>query len=258
MRYDDFHPMDTMGPGVKSILAINVGVFIVIAIFSLEDQAVAWFALDPFRFAPWQALTYAFLHLSLWHLFCNILGLICFAGAVESAFGTRFFLIYYLVCGLGGALLAYLLAPLLRSGVTLGASGAIFGVLYACYRLFPGAVVYFLVFPLRLKYLLLVFFLLDLASLAGPASSGTASWAHIGGVLAGFLWFRFEDPIQTWWQGRHSRQERRLAEREAVFKERVDEILAKITREGMNSLTRKEREYLRRASEEYAQNLKQR
>jgi membrane associated rhomboid family serine protease len=202
-----------------------------------SDRAVPW--------RPWQFVTYMFLHSAPpgpwhpFHLLLNMLMLAVFGGPVERWLGSRRFLRYYLICGAAGAMLSLL--PPFR-GTTLGASGAVLGVLTAFGLLFPDTPVYmlFFFFPIPAKVLVLFLALLNLMAVAGSLQDGTSYIAHLGGMAAGYVMLRglpVGRRLRRRWQA-HS-EARRLARR-AELRTSIDAILDKLHREGKDSLTREE------------------
>jgi membrane associated rhomboid family serine protease len=193
-----------MSPMIKSLLIANVAVFLfemmVGSIFSggiaVSEYFRQYFALFPLGdgFLPWQLFTYQFMHANFSHIFFNLFALWMFGTEVEYTLGSKKFLIFYLASGVGAGLL-HLLTPFLgvQSGPTVGASGAIYGVMIAFALFNPDRyiLIYFLI-PVKAKYLVGFMILLDLF-MFGNAGSNVAHLAHIGGAITAFL-FLFFDP----------------------------------------------------------------
>lgn len=163
-----------------------------------------WFALNPisgqdaagqpFNFQVWQLITYQFMHGGFSHILFNMFALWMFGSSIEDVFGSKKFLIFYLLAGVSAGLLHLFVSPLLGSSpaVTIGASGAVYGVLIAYALFFPDNLIflYFLI-PVKAKYL--IGFLVVIEFLAvDSASSGVAHLAHLGGALFGFLYIMFD------------------------------------------------------------------
>ena len=164
----------------------------------------------------WQPFTYMFLHASFGHLFFNMFALWMFAPAIESAWGTRRFTIYYLVCGLGAALVQELVMMATGAGlagVTIGASGAVFGSLFAFGWLFPDVPMFllFIPIPIRARVFVIIYAVIELLealqSAAGYSADNIAHAAHLGGFLIGWLlilyWRKvnWREPLFFgWWQ----------------------------------------------------------
>lgn len=151
-------------------------------------------------FAPWQILSYGFLHGGFTHLFFNMFGLWMFGRVIEQVWGGRRFLVYFLVC-VAGAGVAQLVTLLVVSPdqfyPTVGASGGVFGVLLAFGLMFPNARVMLLIppIPMTAKWLVIGYGALELFFGVTRTQSGVAHFAHLGGMLFGFLLIRY-------WQGR--------------------------------------------------------
>lgn len=143
-------------------------------------------------FQVWQLLTYGFLHsqTQLTHIFFNMFGLWMFGRDLERLMGPRRFLTYYLTCVIGAGIVQLVVAAI-QGGVypTVGASGGLFGILLAYGLFFPNRTV-MLIFPpipMRAKYFVIVFGLFELYLGVSGRSPGVANFAHLGGMLFGFL-----------------------------------------------------------------------
>ena len=162
-----------------------------------------WFALNPlaegFNFQVWQLITYQFMHGSFTHILFNMFALWMFGMEIENYWGTKKFLTYYLLCGIVAGLFQLFLTPLLGSSaaVTIGASGAVYGVLIAFGLMFPNRLIflYFLI-PVKAKYLIGFLIVLEFM-LVDSAQSNVAHFAHLGGALAGFLFIMFDKSIDV-------------------------------------------------------------
>lgn len=248
----DFRPADRLGAGLKWLMIVNLAVFLVCLAPQARDFIHRELALHAGVFKPWQAFSYMFVHFGLMHLFCNMLGLFFFGGSVEDSMGTRAFVRYYLMCGAAGGLAAYLMGAFIPVPATIGASGAVYGVLYACYRFFPETVVYFWgLFPIRLKYLLLAYFFFDFLSLFDQGSE-VASYAHIGGLLAGVAYFGAADRARGLLDSVLRKKRLWEAQKEDKLRLELDRILAKIHEQGIGSLGSGERRVLKKASRMYS------
>ncbi|MEN9696783.1 MAG: hypothetical protein RLZ56_204 [Bacteroidota bacterium] len=212
---------------IKNLLIINGLVFLAqntiagpTSAFSFEDV----FALHAFQselFRPWQLITHMFLHGDLGHIFGNMLALWMFGSILENIWGEKQFLLFYFLCGVGAAMLhlgilSYELMDatkiynqLMSSGVsqsgealefitrykarvdvaTLGASGAVFGILIAFVYLFPNTYIYIYFFiPMKAKWLGMLYFSYELFfALKNSAGDSVARWAHVGGAIVGFI-----------------------------------------------------------------------
>ncbi len=219
-------------PVIKNLLIINVIVFLATYVFKKMglinlDAYLALFHWDSPLFRPWQIITHLFMHGDFGHLFFNMFALWMFGNVIENVFGPKRFLVFYFVCGLGAALCHMLVfhwenaeaiqwfntqdpalqyqmvrqiiethygvvkaAPLATPMV--GASGAIFGLLFAFGYLFPNLLIYvYFLFPIKAKYFVAVYALLELFyGLRGSATDNVAHFAHLGGMLFAFLLLR--------------------------------------------------------------------
>ena len=193
-----------MTPAVKVILIINI-VFYVMAYWITPaiplDGHAYWFsnfnALHPIGsrgFAIYQYLTYMFMHGGWWHLFFNMWSLMIFGNAVEQQLGTRRFVWYYLLCGVGSALINQLCTALgiINPALLVGASGAIYGVMAAAAFFFPNARLFIIPipFPIKLKYLVIFYTLVEMY-MGVTSVDGVAHFAHLGGILVGVMMLLF-------------------------------------------------------------------
>jgi membrane associated rhomboid family serine protease len=189
-------------PGVKWLLISNTLVFL---FTSLAPQAlrphIAVLYLTPdtvvHNFTFWQLFTYLFLHLGPWHLIVNMLVLWMFGVQLERDWGTRRFLKYYFVCGIGAGVCDVLMhAALGNWGTrTAGASGAIFGLLLAFGVLYPNQTILMeFLFPIKAKYFVMIYAAVELWSCLAVDNSGVSSIAHLGGMAVGFIYLKSRLP----------------------------------------------------------------
>ena len=203
----------TVTPVVKWLLIINVGIWFILQVMVegfLRIPFTSIFGLFPgkviFEFQIWQIFTYMFLHsLQVTHILFNMLMLWFFGAELEQRWGSRFFLIYYLTCGVGAAILycagvwGYSMVAGSHMGMivpVVGASGAVFGLLLAQGMMFGERVVYFfMLFPMKTKWFVAVMGLIQLASLMTSSVSGaeTAYLAHLGGLVSGYICIKAKD-----------------------------------------------------------------
>lgn len=187
-------------PGVKWLIFANIAVYILQLLFvdsTLGGQPLLLsFNLMPFdvlrRGELWQLLTYMFLHASIGHILFNMLTLWMFGSAVEQTWGTRRFVRFYFICGVGAGV-CVVIANLLFGDVyqrTIGASGAIYGVLLAFGMLFPDQeILIMFLFPVKAKIAVLIFG--AIAFFSSLQGGGTVSnVAHLGGMLVGYVYLR--------------------------------------------------------------------
>ncbi len=174
--------------GVKNLLIINAIMFFAYYVLgsTMHININAIFGiwpLDSGYFRIWQPFTYMFMHANLEHIFFNMFALWMFGYVLENFWGTKRFLIYYLVCGLGAGLLT-LLIP---GGLTVGASGAVYGILLAFGMTFPEERIYlYFLMPIKAKWFVAGYAVIEL--LEGLfVTDGIAHFAHLGGMLFGLL-----------------------------------------------------------------------
>lgn len=145
------------------------------------------------NFRAWQLLTYMFLHADFWHLFCNMFAVFMFAPQLEMRWGEKRFSIYYLVSGVGAGLvqqLVWMLSSASAYSVTVGASGAVFGILFAFGWLFPEVKMFllFVPIPISARVFVSLYALFELWQGVTPtAGDNVAHFAHLGGMLFGWL-----------------------------------------------------------------------
>ncbi len=144
---------------------------------------------------PLRLITYMFLHANFSHLFFNMFSLWMFGRILEQALGSKRFLLYYFVCGVGAGLIQLLVCWVEWSffggaafSATLGASGAVFGILLAFGMLFPNERIMLLIppIPMKAKWFVIIYGAVELAFGIGGIQSGVAHFAHLGGMLFGF------------------------------------------------------------------------
>lgn len=193
----------SFGPGplsqaIKALIAINVGAFL---LGLIEPLIVRSLALVPAavltHFAVWQPVTYMFLHGGIGHLLFNMLALWMFGTELERTWGTRFFLRYYFVTGIGAALvsIAWSLTPFpfaraLYETPVIGASGAIYGLLLAYGMYYPHRTVFLYIFPVPARYAVVILGAIAFLSSVGSSGDGVAHVAHLGGLLVGYLYLK--------------------------------------------------------------------
>ena len=208
--------LDNVPKVTRNLLVINVLMFV--GFLLNQEKMTTVFALfypaSPY-FHWWQYLTHMFMHGGFWHIFFNMYTLVIFGSVVERILGEKKFLIFYFVCGLGAAALhtgvEYLQAQsymaqiaqgntaamqayqTLKMTPTVGASGAIYGLLIGYAMLFPNAQLT-LIFPpitLSAKWWVIIFAVIELVTGVTGMASGIAHFAHLGGMLFGFLLIRY-------------------------------------------------------------------
>ena len=242
-----------MTPWVKRLIAANVIVFFLQnTVRGLTDTLafVPAYVLD----RPWTVITYMFVHASITHILFNMIALYFFGPRVEERLGANRFLVLYFLSGITGAILSFVFAPY---AAIVGASGAIFGVLVAFARYWPRERIYIWgVLPIEARLLILLAVLWTLWSGFSGSHDGVADFAHLGGIVAGWVYIMWVDrqhgarkfrakvtpkigrDVLTNWKrvdASHVHE---------VNREEVNRILDKINRTGLTSLTPQERLFL--------------
>ena len=182
-----------MPPVTQALLIANVAIYLLEAGGVL---ALGEFALWPPggfgpQFEPWQLVTYAFLHGSLTHILFNMLGLYMFGAEIERLFGSRFFALYYLACVVAAAVCHLVVTSWVGGPAVpmVGASGGVYGLLLAFGIYFPHRRVLLLFppIPLPARIFVIAFAALELFFGITQTAAGVAHFAHLGGMLGGFL-----------------------------------------------------------------------
>ena len=186
-------------PAIKALVAANVAAFLLALVVPAITPR---FGLRPADVVGglriWQAVTYMFLHGGVFHILFNMLALWMFGVELERMWGSRFFTKFYFVSGVGAALTTVLLSlsPLsfadqLYYSLTIGASGAVYGVLLAYARYFPHRPIYlYFVFPVPAKYCVIIIGAISLlSSMSGPGG-GVAHTTRLGGLIAAYLYLK--------------------------------------------------------------------
>ena len=184
--------MRFLPPAVKNLLIINIIVFLGTEL--IGDPMYQLFALFPIGspfFRWWQFVTHMFMHGNFAHIFFNMWSLVVFGPLLERLWGSKKFLIFYFVCGLGAALCheLVLMTQPLSNIPTVGASGAIYGLLLGFGMLYPNYVLT-LVFPpvsLKAKWFVVIFAVIELVTGILGTRDGVAHFAHLGGMLFGLI-----------------------------------------------------------------------
>ena len=186
--------MFSLPPVTQALIVANCAIFFLDS--STGGSLSLLFALWPPgpQFMPWQVLSYAFLHGGLSHLAFNMFGLYMFGGDVERVWGSHRFLLFYLFCAVFAGVTQ--LAVTAMSGgyyPTVGASGAIYGLLLAFARCFPNRMVMpvFPPIPMRAPVFVTVFGIIELVLGVTGTQAGVAHFAHLGGLAGGYLFMRF-------------------------------------------------------------------
>lgn len=221
----------------------------------------------------WRYVTYMFVHIDFWHFLFNMLMLWMFGREVAEMMGSKHFTGMYFFCGVFAAVFSLVMCVLgLTNNPIIGASGALMGIFVAYYKFFPNRMMLmFLFFPMKIKHA--IWFMVAIDVFMAPSGDGVAHLAHLGGVVGGFIYMylynngfkslnRRKGPkVRVEDGGYSSRGSESFSRRSRsdeplegeVFdmdeNKRMDEILKKVNREGLNSLTDAERQFLLRAGD---------
>ena len=190
-------------PVVQNLIIANCVLYLAVRLIPVVNHFCAeylqlWWT-DLFNapeFHSYQFVTYMFLHAGFGHLFSNMFALWMFGRSLEYELGSQRFLTYYMVCGIGAALIQIGVASLFGENLTLlGASGAVFGLLLAFGVLHPNNMIYIipLPFPIKAKWFVVGYAVLEIALGWSPINTGVAHFAHVGGMLWGLA-------LLYWWR----------------------------------------------------------
>jgi len=245
-----------ISPVVKWLMIVNTAVFILQAAVFGPYVLERIFAVYPHSALAtvqiWRLVTYQFLHANIGHLLMNMVSLFFFGPSLEKHWGSRRFIVFYLLCGMAGGVVytLFVMTGVLAVGPLVGASGAILGVLAACAILFPHNIIllFFVPMPIRIGAVVMVLLSALTVFRGGPNPGGEAT--HLAGLVAGASyvlllprWDRFKTGMRS------GSWEKRLEESRKLRVE-VDRILEKVHRFGLHSLTTREKRVLKRATQE--------
>ena len=300
--------MNNIPTMTKNLLVINVLAFLATWVFERSGVDLnAMFGLHFFLasdFHVWQFLTYMFLHANFTHILFNMFALWMFGSVIERVWGPKKFLFYYIVCGIGAGIIQELVQygnyivegmaayeyvsvngmrmamnTFLNQWMTIGASGAVYGVLLAFGMIFPNERLFIIPFPfpIKAKWLIVGYIAIELFSAMSGPGDGVAHMAHLGGMLFGYLliryWRNHPDSSQRFGRSKgqeffdnmkrkfdeRQRQRGRYCEpdpeprretdeeynaRQRQNQEEIDAILDKIRKSGYDSLTKEEKKKL--------------
>ena len=198
-------------PVTTTLIVANVAVYLLqaaapglVVLFALWPLAASPATAGGVGFEPWQVLTYAFLHGSILHLAFNMFALYMFGGPIERLFDGRRYLTYYVVCVLSAAIVQLLVSSMTGAVYpTIGASGGVFGLLLAYAIYFPNnrVMLIFPPIPMRARTFVIGYAVLELILGVTGTEEGVAHFAHLGGLIGGFVMLRY-------WRGRAAEWQR--------------------------------------------------
>ena len=186
-------------PAIKALVAANVAGFLLAIVVPAVTLQLGLRPADVLqRFALWQPVTYMFLHGGIFHILFNMLALWMFGVELERMWGSRYFTKFYFVAGIGAAATTMLLsltpfgfADQVYYSLTIGASGAVYGVLLAYALYFPHRpILLYFIFPIPAKYFVMIIGAISLLSSMGGPGGGIAHTTHLGGLVAAYLYLK--------------------------------------------------------------------
>ena len=256
MSFEDLHrPLSNAGfRGAVRWLIILSGVMLIAQQF-VGDRLVPYLGLVPVQVLQhywlWQPVTYMFLHGGLFHWLFNMFILWMFGAELERRWGTVAFLKFFFICGLGAAVSVLALSPH-SDAPTIGASGAVFGLIVAFAMLFPDAVMYmYFLIPMKAWQAAVLFAFIEFFAGMGGGGSGIGRFAHLGGMVTGYVYLRFAGgasiQVHDWFRSlKRAKPRVELHEVTDDLVLRVDRILDKVLKEGVESLTPEEKRIMDR------------
>ncbi len=261
-------------PAIKTLILINVAVFLLMNISAFAKEAFYIYgSLWPIvsdnnagiSFQIWQPVSYMFMHGGFAHILFNMFALWLFGTEIENYWGTKEFTAYYFICGIGAALIN-LMTTVGSPYPTVGASGAVFGILLAFGMMFPDRYIFlYFLFPIKAKYFVAGYAAIELLMGINNSTMGSGSniahFAHIGGMVFGFAYIKFRQQgfsFSDWLEKTFPKQDEKdngpkLYKKEKeeksmqVSEAEIDAILDKISRHGYESLTDDEKQKLLKA-----------
>ncbi len=183
-------------PTVLNLLIVNCLGLMAGTLFPMVNYWFGLHTLQSSAFMPYQVITYMFLHGDLSHLFFNMFALWMFGRTLEYELGSKRFLTYYMVCGVGAAILQLVIGMFFPYSLTVGASGAVFGLLLAFGVMHPNSVIMLLIppIPIKAKWFVVLYGALELyLGMRNNPMDNVAHFAHLGGMLWGFM-------LLTYWR----------------------------------------------------------
>jgi membrane associated rhomboid family serine protease len=195
---------DRLTPTNKALILANVGVFV---LWLLLGNSLVSFALWPPQsgvFRPWQLLTYGFLHVGWLQLFFNMFALFLFGSEVERLYGARRYLVYYVACIVGGALMCVIIvtAAKLPPSPAIGASGAVFGLLLSYGMAYPRREIIIFPIPVPIQaWIAVALYAVAELYLGISSIGGVSPFTSLGGMATGFVMIRY-------WQAKQNRPRR--------------------------------------------------
>lgn len=271
MQTNSFGSSYVVTKAIKILLIVNIVVFIFQILPYPGNRLIQWGGLVPLEtfggLQLWRLFTYMFLHdVAPFHILFNMLMLWMFGTEIENLWGTRRFTIFYLICGAGSGCFSifHLFNATLSSVPVIGASGAVLGVMTAYAYYFPHRqVLLFFIIPVNIRVVIIGAALISFVFSLNQ-NGIVAHLTHLGGILVAIGYVKLYPIILKWFESyskaQNETQSRKRIEKEVsdskFFEEQIDPILAKISREGMGSLSKQEKELLKKAASRNKDKLK--
>ncbi len=256
--------MMPLTPWVRRLLIANVAVFLLTQASPASGSLLALYpSVQGLMYRPWGILTYMFVHAGIGHIFFNMIGLYFFGPRLEQRLGAKSFLWLYFLAGIGGALGSFFFAP---NYPVVGASAAVYGVLVGFAMYWPREKIYlWMILPVEAWLLALILVGASLYMGVSGSQSGTAHFAHLGGIVVGFVYLK----LLEWRRGAPRRDFQKALQPKApsgaservmvarwkgiatdqmheINREEIHRLLAKVDAENSRVLTPAERAFLDR------------
>jgi membrane associated rhomboid family serine protease len=260
-------------PAIKNLLIATIAVFVLQVLPIANSLLMNWGALIPSSTflggELWRLGSYMFLHGSPYHLLFNMLALYMFGAEIEELWGSRRFVVFYFIVGIGSGLFnAFnLLNPFTSHIAVIGASGAVLGVMTVFASYFPRRqILVFFLFPLEVRWAVIIFGSISLYFSISGGGGAISHLTHLGGILIALLYLRYYDTLAGWLNTHRSRalerqrrqQHQQEQKRKQDFEQNIDPLLKKISVSGMDSLTKNEKQALFAASQKHRDSFKSR
>jgi len=257
-----YYQTQKMSPYVKGLIIANVAIFVLQMLPGIGGYVTGLGGLNPLSaylgFELWRLVTYMFLHSTdmLFHILFNMLALWWFGAELEDIWGGKKFLLFYFICGIGAGLFSLLYLFINPFVLIVGASGAVLGVLTAYAHYYPNRqVLLFFILPIKVRTLVIGYAAISVL-MTFNGGGGTSHLTHLGGIVVAWIYLKLFPMLQTeigkWLYAQKLKNRQANAARESRrkkdFEQRVDSILGKISKIGMESLTSAEVKILQSAS----------
>ena len=253
---------NNISSGVRTLLIINIMVFVIINLLGLKYEFFSTLGLVPYTFFQelnlWQPITYMFLHGNLIHILFNMLVLWMFGNELEKILGKNKFLELYFFCGIGAGIITLLFNYNSYTPVV-GASGAIYGLFTAYAIIYPNRNVYFyFLFPIKIKYLLFITSLISIISIIYQQDSSISHITHLGGIIISLFYFNqykisnYKKILTSLFKTKKETKIVSIKKKKINRELEINNILDKINLTGIESLTKNELNTLKDSSEVYS------